>query len=148
MCVSKHNHPSQTVPFIFSADNVHIYRDPMGLPVISLTVSDWYGLPFLCLSWGWAQLCDTGRDQGAVRAGIGWSERSCLATGRSPGAGRWSTAACWRSHWPAGCKGELWSALCCSRGNSSSLGDDRERERKGEREWERGRKRNWEEARL
>lgn len=104
-----------------------------GHLLISLTVSDWYGLPFLCPSWGWARLCDTGRDRGEERTVTGWCGLSYLATGRSLGADRWSTAACWRSRWPAGCKSELWRALCCSRGNNSSLEDGKKRrEKEGE----------------
>lgn len=117
--ISKHIHHSQTV-------NVHV--------PISLTVSDWCGLPFLCPSWGWARLCDTGRDRGEETTVTGWCGLSCRVTGRWLGADRWSTAACWRSRWPAGCTSELWRALCCSRGNNSSLEDGKKRREK-EGEW-------------
>lgn len=117
--VDKHNHLSQTVHL--SSPPASMYRSIVTPQASWRPVSDWCDLPFLCPSWGWARLCDKGRDRGGGRAATGWSEPSCLATGRWLGADRWSTAACWRSRWPAGCKGELWSALYCSHGNSSSL---------------------------
>lgn len=97
--------------------------------LLSLAVSGWCGPPFLCPSWGWARLCDTGRDRGEGTAVTGWCGPSCHVTGRWLGADRWSTAACWRSRWPAGCTSELWRALCCSRGNNSSLEDGKKRRR-------------------
>ena len=117
---------------------------PTGLRGISLTVSDWCGLSCLSPSWGWAQLCDTGRDRGEGRAAADCAGQSCPGTRWWPGAGRWSTAACWRSRWPAGCRGWLWSALCCSHGNSSSLGHERGRRKEIElkKGWG-GKKRFW-----
>lgn len=97
--------------------------------IIHPKVSDWCGPPCPCLSWGWAPLCDTGRNQGEERSATGWSEPFCPATAQWLGADKWSTAACWRSHWPAECKGWIWSALCCWLGNSSSLEKEKGEER-------------------
>lgn len=97
------------------------------------------GQPSHCWSQGSNPLCDRGRgqrqqvlggqSQGERRPVSGPSGPSCRASARWLAAGSWSIAACWRSHWPANCTAETWSALCCSRGSSFSL------EQKG-RQWE------------
>lgn len=114
VCVT---HQNRVTVHICAASTTRSHHNPM-------TVSGWCGPPSPCLSQGWGLLCGRGQGRGKWRLATGCSEPFCRASGRWPVADRWSTAACWRSHWPAGCMGGLWSAPCCSHGNSSSLGGE------------------------